>query len=202
MQEAHDVQQEKKRLRRQGLAFRSRLRPDELRAAAVALRDVLLYVPEVNRAAVVALYVSVGTEPGTGPLLDALHRRGARVLLPVLAPDYDLDWAEYSGAENLRSGPRGLLEPTGPALGPDAIGIADAVLLPGLAVDRTGVRLGRGAGCYDRALARVAAEAFSCILLHDGEVSDQPIPHEQHDRRVASVATPSGLVRFVPSRAG
>lgn len=196
MQGTYDVRQRKKKLRRQGLASRSRFRPDDLHADAVALRDVLLYVPEVNRAAVVALYVSVGTEPGTGPLLDALTRRGARVLLPVLAAEYELDWAEYAGADQLRSGPRGLLEPTGPELGLDAVGIADAVLLPGLAVDREGTRLGRGAGCYDRALARIANEAFSCVLLHDGEVTDEPLPRETHDRLVAAAATPSGLLRF------
>lgn len=143
-----------------------------------------------------AAYVGVGTEPGTGPLLDALTRRGVRVLVPVLSKDLDLDWAEYAGAGSLMAGPMGLLEPTGPRLGVTAVARADTVLLPGLAVDRSGMRLGRGGGSYDRALTRVAAEAFSCVLLHDGEISDLTLPAEVHDLRVRAAATPSGLLRF------
>jgi 5-formyltetrahydrofolate cyclo-ligase len=94
----YDVREEKERLRRRILLQRGKLRPADLQAAAVELCDVLLGVPEVSRAAVVAAYVGVGTEPGTGPLLDALERRGIRVLLPVLQPDLELDWAAYSGA--------------------------------------------------------------------------------------------------------
>jgi 5-formyltetrahydrofolate cyclo-ligase len=160
---------------------------------------VLLSVPEVSRAAVVAAYVGVGTEPGTGPILDALLRRGVRVLLPVLRPDHDLDWGIYTGPEELARAPFGLLEPTGPRLGPRAVATADAVLLPGLAADRTGMRLGRGGGSYDRVLPRVAPEAFTCVLLHDGELLEGPVPSERSDQRVRAAALPSGLFRFPPS---
>lgn len=196
MQGTRDVQEQKERLRRKRLARRSKLRRGELDAAAVALRDVLLSVPEVNRAAVVAAYVAVPGEPGTGPLLERLDQRGARVLLPVLTPDFDLDWAEYTGFEHLAEGRLGLPEPIGPRLGVNAVAYADTVLLPGLAVDRSGMRLGRGGGSYDRAMARIADEAFSCVLLHDGELSDPPLPAEGHDHRVRAAATPSGLIRF------
>jgi 5-formyltetrahydrofolate cyclo-ligase len=196
MRGGHDVREQKERLRRRSLARRGKLRLGELRAASVALRDVLLSVPEVSRAAVVAAYIGVGTEPGTGPLLEALGRRGVRVLLPVLSKDFDLDWAEYDGTNALASGPMGLLEPTGPRLGVTAVARADTVLLPGLAADRSGMRLGRGGGSYDRALTRIAAEAFSCVLLHDGEISDGKLPAELHDLRVRAAATPSGLLRF------
>ena len=192
------MHEQKEKLRRRSLARRGKLRMGELRAASVALRDVLLSVPEVSRAAVVAAYVGVGTEPGTGPLLDALGRRGVRVLLPVLAKDFDLDWAEYDETTSLTAGPMGLLEPTGPRLGALAVASADTVLLPGLAVDRSGMRLGRGGGSYDRALTRIAAEAFTCVLLHDGEVSDLTLPAELHDLRVRAAATPSGMLRFEP----
>lgn len=181
--------------RDQLLAARRRRPLVEVVEAARAIAGHLLATPEVRRAASVAAYVSMSGEPGTGPLLDALHGRGARVLLPVLLPDGDLDWAAYAGPDALAPGRRGLLEPVGPRLGVDAIGTADVVLVPGLAVGRDGVRLGRGGGSYDRALGRVPVGTFTCVLLYDGEVG-VPVPVEPHDRAVAHAATPSGLVRL------
>ena len=151
--------------------------------------------PEVRRAATVTAYVSVGDEPGTGALLDALTLAGKRVLLPLVQRDLDLDWAAYDGPGALHTARMGLLEPDGPPLGRDAIAQADAVLVPGLAVGRDGMRLGRGGGCYDRALARVTPGTFVCALLNSEEVLGS-VPSEDHDRRVDAVATELGLTRF------
>ncbi|WP_237289364.1 5-formyltetrahydrofolate cyclo-ligase [Streptomyces gilvosporeus] len=146
----------------------------------------------------VAAYVSIGQEPSTRPLLDELRAAGVRVLLPVLLPDNDLDWAPYEGAERLVRAGWGLLEPAGERLGLDAVTGADVVLLPGLAVDRRGLRLGRGGGSYDRVLARLeraAAPAALVVLLYDTEVLDE-VPVEEHDRPVDAAVTPSGVHRF------
>ena len=124
-------------------------------------------------AGTVAAYVSVGAEPDTRGLLFALWKRGAYVLLPVLRPDGDLDWASYEGPDSLAPGPRGLLEPTETRRGVTAITSADLVIVPALAVDRAGQRLGRGGGSYDRALARVGASILTVALLHDGELVDE-----------------------------
>ena len=169
----------------------------EVSTAANAIADHLLATPEVRRAATVAAYVSVGTEPGTGPLLEALASLGRRVILPVVLPDLDLDWAVYEGPASLERARRGLLEPTGQRLGVDAVATADVVLTPGLAVDRTGARLGQGGGCYDRALSRVPVGTFTCTLLYDGELLDE-VPTDAHDRPVTAVVTPSGLTRLSP----
>ncbi|MBD0292675.1 MAG: 5-formyltetrahydrofolate cyclo-ligase [Jiangellaceae bacterium] len=183
-------------LRRRVLENRSALNARDLAEAARGLRDVLLATPEVAAAGWVATYVSVGREPGTGPLIEALSDAGVEVLLPLLLPDGDVDWALYEGPHALVSAARGLLEPAGPPLGVGAVSSADAVLVPGLAVDRSGVRLGRGGGSFDRVLARVAGRAFCCVLLHDGEVLDMPIAREPHDVLVAAAATPSALHRL------
>jgi 5-formyltetrahydrofolate cyclo-ligase len=149
----------------------------------------------VRRAATLTAYVSVGTEPGTGPLLDGLLAQGHRVLLPVVLPDLDLDWAVYQGPDSLVRARRGLLEPTGPRLGREAVATADVVLTPGMAVDRSGMRLGQGGGCYDRALGRVPVGTFTCTLLYDDELVEE-VPADAHDRPVNAVATPSGLTRL------
>lgn len=185
-------------LRDQLLTARNRRAPAEIGDAASAIADHLTATVELRRALTVACYVSVGTEPGTARLLDTMAEAGQRVLLPVLRPDNDLDWAPYAGPGSLASARFGLLEPVTAPLGPEAVATADVVLLPGLAVSPTGQRLGRGAGCYDRALARVPADTFTCVLLYDGETG-QDVPVEPHDRPVAAAVTPNGLVRFTPA---
>ena len=166
--------------------------------AARAIARHLTAAPEVRRAATVAAYVAVGAEPGTAPLLHALLAAGKRVVLPVLLPDNDLDWAAFAGDQDLAPAPRGLLEPAGSRLGPEAVATADVVLLPGLAVSARGERLGRGGGSYDRALGRVPVGTFTCVLVYDEEVGVD-VPVEPHDRPVTAAVSPAGITRFAPT---
>ncbi|MER8183005.1 5-formyltetrahydrofolate cyclo-ligase [Kitasatospora sp. NPDC094015] len=193
---ANPLSNDKAELRSRLLDRRRALTPAQREAAAGALAG---HAGELaGPGATVAAYVSIGAEPGTGPLLDALLARGVRVLLPVLLPDNDLDWARHTGRAELAPAARGLLEPTGPRLGPAAVCSAALVLLPGLAVDRRGIRLGRGGGSYDRVLARLAAagaEPELATLLYDHELLAE-VPAEPHDLPVRAVVTPSGVVRF------
>ncbi|MDH6702046.1 5-formyltetrahydrofolate cyclo-ligase [Streptomyces sp. MAA16] len=196
---------DKRLLRRGLLAVRSRLTADDVREAATALAARALALPELAAARTVAAYVSVGSEPGTLTLLDALRARGVRVLLPALLPDNDLDWGLYTGEGSLarvrHDGRLSLFEPAGDRLGPDAVTEADVVLLPGLAVDGRGMRLGRGGGSYDRVLARLeraGARPALLVLLYGPEVVEH-VPEEAHDRPVQAVVTPEGVRRFPPS---
>ncbi|MEU9982059.1 5-formyltetrahydrofolate cyclo-ligase [Streptomyces sp. NPDC050856] len=185
-------------LRRQLLAERALLTSEDVRNAAAVLAEAALGLPELATARTVAAYVSIGDEPGTRPLLDALRSRGVRVLLPVLLPDNDLDWAPYEGPERLVAARWGLLEPAGPRLGPRGVLAADAVLLPGLAVDGRGMRLGRGGGSYDRVLARLSragAHPALVVLLYAHEVVER-VPEEPHDHPVHAVVTPAAVLRF------
>ncbi|MFD5033692.1 5-formyltetrahydrofolate cyclo-ligase [Streptomyces sp. NPDC058405] len=180
------------------LAARGLLSSEDARKAAAVLARRALDLPELARARTVAAYVSVGSEPGTRALLDTLRARGVRVLLPVLMADNDLDWAVYAGAERLVRAGRGLLEPDGTRLGADAVLAAEVVLLPGLAVDGRGMRLGRGGGSYDRVLGRLAragAAPALAVLLYENEVVAR-VPEEPHDHPVQAVVTPEGVRRF------
>ena len=186
-------------LRDQLITARNRRSLAEVSAAGAATAEHLLALAEVRRAASVAAYVSVGREPGTGLLLDALVAAGRRVLLPLTRRDetghLDLDWAVYEGPASLAPARFGLLEPTTPALGVDAIATPDAVLVPGMAVSTDGYRIGKGAGCYDRALRRVPAGTFTCVVLYDDEVG-RDVPVEEHDLPVLAAVSPSGVTRL------
>ncbi len=194
------IEAQKIALRDQLVTRRRRQPLHAIREDAEAIAQHLLATDEVRRAATVAVYISVSNEPGTGPLVEQLHAMGRRLILPVLLPDNDLDWAVYTGPEGLMPAGRGLLEPAAPRLGVDAVATADVVLCPALAVDRSGMRIGRGGGSYDRVLTRIPAGTFVCALLYDGEVVDR-VPADEHDRRVTAAVTPQGVSRFPSARA-
>lgn len=194
---------DKRTRRREVLQVRNGLTADDVQAHADALARRALALPELAEARTVAAYVSVGSEPGTLALLDALRARGVRVLLPALLPDNDLAWGVYRGPDSLLPAEHGggrmtLLEPAGERLRPRAVTETDAVLLPGLCVDSRGMRLGRGGGSYDRVLARLERARVRpalVVLLYDWEVVER-VPQEPHDRPVDAVVTPSGVRRF------
>ncbi len=191
-----EISTQKAVLRKEILATRAKLTDRERKTAGQGLRDALLDLPEAAMAGTIAAYVSIGTEPETAGLIFALWKRGSYLLLPVLCDDNDLDWASYEGPDSLAPGPRGLLQPTEPVRGVTAITSADLVIVPALAVGRDGHRLGRGAGCYDRALARVGPAVPTVALLYDNELLDA-VPAAPHDQRVRAVAQPMrGITRL------
>ena len=169
------------------LAARAELAPERLRSAADALSGhVLARLGGLRR---IAAYVPMGREPGSLRLLDVLRDGGTEVLLPVVVAD-GLDWARYAGADELVTGALGTRAPAGPRLGPSALRMADAVLVPALAVDHRGVRLGRGGGYYDRALAALPTGVRLAALLHDGELVER-LPADPWDTTVTSVVEPT-----------
>lgn len=194
-------------LRARVVAARRALTDPQRAAAAERMREVLtgeLGAPELSAgpapaAVTITGYVPFGTEPGGPELPAVLADRlppGGRLLLPVVLPDLDLDWAIYDG--RLQPGTHGPPEPAGARLGKDAVAQAALVVVPALAVDRRGLRLGRGGGSYDRALARVPPATPVIALLYDGELLlDEELPAEPHDRRVSAAVTPGlGLVEL------
>ena len=192
----HDI--DKGTLRRRQVAARTAM-PDSIRNESGRLiRDHVLEMPQVTSAGTIAAYYSVGTEPDTRGLVFALWKRGSYVVLPVLLPDGDLDWASYEGPESLAPGPRGVLQPVEPVRGIGTVARADVVLVPALAVDVRGRRLGRGGGSYDRALARVGPQVPTIALLYDSELLPS-VPAEVHDQAVRAVARPEQGITWLPA---
>lgn len=135
----------------------------------------------------VAAYEARPAEPPTRILLERLGAQGYEVIVPVTLPDLDLDWRPAFDAEASR-------------LGRDAISDAAVVVVPALAVDRRGRRLGQGGGSYDRALPRRGPHALVVALLHDGELLEGgAVPVRPHDVAVDVVVTPTaGWVPLSP----
>ena len=188
MTQSADPLARKAALRRDLLSRRTARALPARAAAAEAVAVTLLR--ELAGVAALAAFVPEATEPGFGPLPAAYSRLGAPVLLPVV-PDHgrELDWGLFTGG--LRPGRYGLLEPVGPRSGRAGLQVADAIVVPALAVDRRGVRLGRGGGYYDRALVHARPDAVLVTVLFDDEVLDS-VPREPHDRLVTAVVTPGG----------
>jgi len=155
----------------------------------------------VSDADTVCAYVPMGTEPGTPAMLDVLDGLCGTVLLPVArtGPDGEhlpLLWGRYV-PDALVPGPFGTREPAGPWLSASAVATADVVLVPALAVDRRGVRLGRGGGFYDRSLALCGPDIRLVAVVRDSELVDE-LPGEPHDVPVTHALTPGGgLVRLL-----
>ena len=190
-------------------SIRVRIRAERLRrspyrrdVAARAIASLLLELPEIAAASCVAAYVSTPTAPGTNPLRQALRARRTRVLLPVLLGDGHLDWAVDDGVIPLGPDVDGP-EPTGALLGLEGVGQAQVVIVPALAVDTLGNRLGQGAGFYDRTLRMIDASVPVFALLYESEVLDaaiEPLPVEPHDVPVDAVVTPHRCLRLPPRR--
>jgi len=180
---------------------------ERLRAAVLAARHARLstrssldgavsnlwpLVRELSPGGTLAAYVARSDEPDPAPLAAAA---GIRLLLPRLTGGGGLAWV--LAGDSLVPGLRGTREPPGPAVR-GGLAVADLVVVPALAVDRAGVRLGRGGGSYDRALGGVrAGVGVVALLAADDELLDAGIlPAEPHDVAVTLAATPSALHRL------
>ncbi|OBA83701.1 5-formyltetrahydrofolate cyclo-ligase [Mycobacterium sp. 1164966.3] len=180
-------------LREQLLAARRRVADDVRAAEARMLCEHLELV--VSAGSTVCAHVPVGAEPGSIDMLDVLLGKAKRVLLPVARTSADgvplpLRWGEYR-SDGLAQGRWGLLEPLEPWLPESALADAELVLVPALAVDRSGVRLGRGRGFYDRSLAARDPQARLIAMVRDEEFVDE-LPAEPHDVAMTHALTPRG----------
>lgn len=145
----------------------------------------------------VAAYLSTGTEPDSLRLVAWSVAHGLEVLLPVLTDGSgawlpEPTWARYEGPDRLREGRSQILEPIGPPLNADALATVDVMVVPGLAADARGNRLGRGGGWYDRARSGLP-EQETWLLLNDDEILDV-VPTDTWDLPVHRMVTPSRVI--------
>lgn len=194
----------KAELRLQMLAARQALAPAERAARSARITERLLALPEMQEAEWVLFYASVAEEVDTWPLLAAWLELGRVPLLPVVrrpggllaaAPVRDL-------RADLAPGPFGIPQPDADRAGTLAWGSIQAVVLPGVAFDLRGYRLGRGAGYYDRSLPALVPAARRIGLAFECQVVER-LPTEPHDVPMDRVVTEKRIIsRRPPGAAG
>jgi 5-formyltetrahydrofolate cyclo-ligase len=188
---SHRLKQAKRALRQEIVAARDRL-PDDRRAAmSGSIADRLLAMDEVRGARTVMAFWSFGSEVDTLPLLERLEAAGVQVALPRIE-DRDIEPVSYAAGDPLSETSFGAREPaSGRRLEPSEL---DVVVVPGVAFDRAGGRVGYGAGFYDRLLGRLRDDAFAVAVAFGLQVVDR-VPAGGTDRRVHAVVTEREVIR-------
>jgi 5-formyltetrahydrofolate cyclo-ligase len=156
------------------------------RSHSVAACSRLVSLPQLAQARCVALFASLSDEPSTRPLFEELRCLGLRCLLPRTTAARQLEFCEVSSWEDLRVGRYGVSEPAADSV-LVSLAEADVVVVPGVAFDASGGRLGRGKGYYDRALAQVEG-SFVVGLALEGRVVEE-VPRGDLDQVVDAVVT-------------
>jgi 5-formyltetrahydrofolate cyclo-ligase len=190
---SHESEEEKRRLRRRIAALRAGVPAQRAAAAAGRIAAHLLADPAVARARRIALYAALPDEVPTRPLFEALAARRASLVFPRVQDERALVFAAVADWSELRPGRYGVLEP--PAEAPAARPAqGDLVLVPGVAFDRSGRRLGRGGGFYDRAFAPGAEGAPLLVGVAYAFQLVPVVPATPADRRMDGVVSEEGLL--------
>ena len=138
----------------------------------------------------IAAYNPLPSEPGPADFAQLLAPHARTLFLPISLPGGVLAWAQLGGAT--AAGALGVAEPGGARYTSAVLRSCGLVIAPALAVDTQGMRLGKGAGYYDRALAGLGVPVAAVVF--DEEVVDA-VPHDSHDQPVDAVITPAGFFR-------
>ena len=145
---------DKKELRRYIREQKRHFTPQQLGEMSLGIMSLLLSNSHIQKADAILMYHSLPDEVDTHSALDQLLAKGKKVLLPKVVSDTEMTIHEYTGAESLQpSEPYGILEPTTPEF--SISNFQFVAVVPGMAFDRQGHRLGRGKGYYDRFLSRI-----------------------------------------------
>ena len=183
----------KPELRERALTSRAALPAPTRAAAAAEIRRRLADLPELRAASCVLAYAAFGDEVDLDALLERLLESGATVLLPYVEGDA-LHCAPVGSLPDLAPGFRGVREPAAPARQATDPRLIDVALVPGVAFDRKGGRLGYGGGHFDRLLAQLRPDANVVGIAYHAQLFDA-VPIEPHDRRVDIVVTEEGNLR-------
>jgi len=184
-------------LRREMRELRRSVSPEARATASVAMCERVLALPELPGATAVLVYGAMPEEPDPAPLERELRARGVRIAYPRVAGPRLLTLHWVDDPLELLTGAFGLREPAPehPEALPDAFQV---VIVPGLAFDAGGHRLGFGAGYYDALLAALPAETLTVALAYDGQIVEC-VPRAAHDHPVRVIVTPTRTLRVSAS---
>lgn len=185
-----EVLQVKKEIRKNILQKKGVLSSEIVTDKSLAMLDTMKKMDFYKNANNVMLYISFGKEVSMKPIIDDLQSRGKRVFIPVSVPATKaLIVSELKDYENdLEVGHFGVMEPKEEALRPVDPSILDLVIVPGVAFDKRGYRIGYGGGYYDRFIPRLPEKATTVSLAFDMQLIDK-IPTSHYDMAVQYIIT-------------
>jgi len=186
-----DFAAEKRRLRRSVGARRRAVPPAEAAAAGERIRGALQVAFDFAPGQRVGLYAALPDEVPTRPLFDALLRAGVECFFPRVMDDRSLSFGRVERWEDLRPGVLDVLSPDAAAATVE-LAAGDLVLVPGVAFDHRGARLGRGGGCYDRTFPLGRSAVRLCGVAYEFQILDS-IPTASHDRAMDAIVTEQGF---------
>ncbi|MDD5770938.1 MAG: 5-formyltetrahydrofolate cyclo-ligase [Candidatus Omnitrophica bacterium] len=166
------------------LALKTQKEEDRSRKSRIIQRK-LLRNKVFKKAKIVMFYVAFGGEVKTEEMIKEAKKMGKLICVPVCRRDREImQPAVLEDHSRLKEGPYGVLEPASRALvDPDEL---DLIIVPGLAFDRKGNRLGRGKGCYDRFLGALSDNMPSIGLAFDFQILPL-VPTANHDVTIKQV---------------
>lgn len=181
----------KREIRRKMLALRRALSDDEAVKKAESLTSWILTLPEYKKAKRIMAFLAMKGESNLDGLIARALSDGKEVYVPVCLPERQMEAGRLLDMDHFVRGPLGLRDlPKGyDTVSPEKL---DLVLVPGVACDREGNRLGMGAGYYDRYLVHVPFEK-RIVALWDFQVAEA-IPSEPFDERMAKIVTDKGII--------
>lgn len=181
----------KREIRRKMLALRRALSDDEAVKKAESLTSWILTLPEYKKAKRIMAFLAMKGESNLDGLIARALSDGKEVYVPVCLPERQMEAGRLLDMDHFVRGPLGLRDlPKGyDTVSPEKL---DLVLVPGVACDREGNRLGMGAGYYDRYLVHVPFEK-RIAALWDFQVAEA-IPSESFDERMAKIVTDKGII--------
>lgn len=186
----------KRTLRQQILARRRELTHEKWLESSRRAEQQLTSLTEFSGAECIALYAPAHNEIDTSGILEAAFTAGKRVLYPAVC-GHHMVFRQVEGLHCLQEGCFGILEPC--PTGIDHLADEpDLIVVPGVAFDRHGHRIGYGKGYYDRFLLHPGRSAHLVGLCHDFQLVETDIPAEEHDIRMEIIVTDQRVVRIKP----
>ena len=185
------ISERKKGLRQKMLAMRRALSANETESRSSSLKENILSLPEYKNAKKIMAFLAMKGESNLDGFIRQALLDGKEVYIPVCLPERQMEAGRLIDLEHFEKGPLGLRNlPAGyEVTSPESL---DLVLIPGLAVSQEGIRLGMGAGYYDRYLARVPFEKRVAALWDFQVIPD--IPSEPFDQKIAKIVTDKSVI--------
>lgn len=182
----------KRSLRKEMLAKRCSLDFSRWKQASLEAQELMLSLPELIVANCIALYAPFQNEIDTSLLMEFAWKNGKTALLPAVCGD-SMHLRQITSMEKLEKGSYGILEPCNNGIEHGA-GEPDLIIVPGVAFDMEGHRIGYGKGYYDRFLHGARKEAIFIGLCHDFQLQKEPLPREKHDICMHKIVTENRII--------